>query len=47
MSQMRDVENLVQKNLDDIGERGEKLQILVNTTKSMRNEASTMHKRVS
>jgi len=43
---MKDVENIMQKNLDDVTERGEKLELLVNTSKTMRNEAISLNVRV-
>ena len=46
-SQMKDVENIMQKNLDDLSERGEKLQLLVNTSKTMRSEALSLNIRVN
>ena len=44
---MKDVENIMQKNLDDLSERGEKLQLLVNTSKTMRSEALSLNIRVN
>jgi len=46
-SQMKDVENVMQKNLDDLTERGEKLELLVNTSKTMRSEALSLNIRAN
>jgi len=43
--QLQDVQATMQANLDNISERGEKLNVLMNTTKTMRNEAVLLNTR--
>jgi len=45
VDQLQDVQNTMQANLDNIVERGEKLDVLMNTTKTMRNEAIVLNTR--